>query len=239
MIVVNAHCHLFTHSDMPLLLGDKNNVYISNALNPTELNRHLSHKNNHLSPTPTENENFFITTGQHPMYPQDSITTEAVVSLCETNTLFAVGEIGLDRRNKDYQWQVDTFLAFADIASQYHKPIVIHCVGKFYEVYSLIKRHFPHLVVILHSFTGSVEIVDLFSGLNTLFSIHRRSMHIKNSKNILKAIIETQRFFFETDMDADTSVINTIKAVSDFLLIPIQTLLQIPEENFLALTKGR
>jgi len=222
MIIVNAHCHLYNHPNIENLFIDTSNIYISTALTGDELNHHLA----------ITNDNFLIATGQHPLYPCGSITPEKVVSLCESKQLFAVGEIGFDKRNKDKQWQNRVFLSFADIANQYQKPVIIHCVGRYYELYSSIKKQFPHLKIILHGFNGSIEILHLFLQLNTIFSIHKNILKVKNRKNILKAIFQTHRFLFETDTDTDCSVMGTILTIAKSIDIPVETLLHIQEENF-------
>jgi len=222
------------------------NIYISTALTDDELEHHLEikgigyhkwhpYKTERLPSSPTNSNNFLLATGQHPMYPHGSINAERAISLCESNRIFAIGEIGLDKHNKDTQWQVDTFLTFADIANQYQKPVVIHCVGRYYEVYSLLKRYFPSLNVILHGFCGSVEIVQSFSELNTVFSIHRSILKRKNSISVLNAVVNTHRFMFETDTDDDISVLGTVVAVSELLGVPVEELLKIQEESFLTI----
>jgi len=233
-MIINAHCHLYNHPDIASILADTNNIFISTALKEEELEHHLlvSRK---LSSPHTDGDNFLFSAGQHPMYPRESITIERVISLCEDNLLFAIGEIGLDRRNPDMVWQKDIFIQFADIANQFHKPVVLHCVGKYYEVYSLLKRQFPSLLIILHGFCGSVEIIQSFSKLNTVFSLHKSILKVKNCATILRAVCDTQRFLFETDMDTEISVMGTICNVSELLRVDVRVLVEVQEKTFRSL----
>ena len=187
---------------MDLLLEDQNRIYISNALNETELSHHLS----------VNKPNFLISTGQHPLYPKNSITNEILINLLEKNQLYAVGEIGFDKKNKDFEYQKNIFIKQTDIANQFHKPVIVHCVGYYYELYKIIKENFPKTNFILHRFQGSKEVIQTLSQFNVIFSLHESIIKIKNSSSIIKEIIENHRFAFETDID-DTNEHDVIKTM--------------------------
>ena len=208
MQLVNFHCHLASITNIEQFLHKSTDIYVSNALDDVELKHHLS----------VQKDNFYITTGQHPLYPRDSITEEITLKLVEANKIFAVGEIGLDKRNLDLKWQTDVFLKFCDIANQFHKPVIVHCVGHYYELLALIKKHFPSLLYIMHSFQGSVDIINAYSKLNVVFSLHSNIMKTKNSRNALNAIFDNHSYVFETDQDDNNthSVLKTIQGLAAF-----------------------
>jgi len=208
MQLINFHCHLANIESIEGFLDSSSDIYISNALDDRALEQHLLIQKN----------NFCITTGQHPLYPHSSITEERVIKLLEQNMLFAVGEIGFDKRNSDFEWQKEIFLKFCDIANQFHKPVIIHCVGYYYDLLAIIKKNFPNLLYILHSFQGSIDITKEYSKLNVIFSLHHNIVKIKNSRNVLSEIFNNHNYVFETDEDASNThdVSKTIEEISIF-----------------------
>ena len=205
VVLLNAHCHLYNHPNLTELLHDNNRIYISNALDKKELEHHLSIK----SP------NFLISTGQHPLYTPDTITEDDIVPLLDRDELFAIGEIGFDKRSKDFEWQKNIFVRQVDIANQYQKPVIIHCVGHYYDLHKVIKSNFPKVLFILHGFTESLEIIDKFCELNVVFSFHKDITKVKNAKNIIKEIVSKHSFVFETDIDENNhhDITNTMSHI--------------------------
>lgn len=216
MKLINFHCHLIKKPDLYNFLKLSNDIFISNALTDEELKTHLNYNE----------ENFKITAGQHPLYPENSLSEIKLINALENQQIFAVGEIGFDKRNPDFQKQKDIFYQFTDIAIQYNKPVIIHCVGYYYELYKLIQNNFPKKSFILHSFQGSLDIVKAFSSLNIIYSLHERIINRKNSLNILKEIFKHHNFVFETDDNEDCSVYNCLKKCSDFTKIPEEKLIE-------------
>jgi len=206
--LINSHCHLGGIADLDAFLQSRNDVFISNALDDAELDKHLS----------VNRDNLLITTGQHPLYPKDSITIDRLIELLKENKLFGIGEIGLDKRNPDFEQQKYAFLEHCDIAKQYDKPIIIHCVGYYYELLGLIKKSFPKQRYILHGFQGSVDIVKAFSKYDVIFSLHKDILKVKNVIGILNEIFDNHRFVFETDMDKEEGhdVSKTMQEIESF-----------------------
>ena len=206
--IINYHCHLGGIADLDAFLESREDVFISNALDNDELDKHLN----------VQRDNLWITTGQHPLYPKDSITVERVVELLEANRLFGIGEIGLDKRNDDIRWQKGVFLEFCDIAKQYDKSVIVHCVGYYYELLGLIKKNFPKLRYILHGFQGSVDIVKAYGKYDVVFSLHKDVLRVKNALGILNEIFTHHKYVFETDMDKDGvhDVAKTIVEITGF-----------------------
>ena len=188
--VINSHCHLNNIENINEFLDNNHDIFVCNAVNEEELIRYL----------PIEKENFWLTTGQHPLYPPNTITDERLTQLLDKNQLYAVGEVGFDKRNPDFHWQKDVFLRQVNIAKQYHKYIIIHCVGYYYELLNIIKQNFPIQPFILHNFQGSIEIVREFSKYNVTFSLHKNIIKIKNAQQVINEIIQNHKYCFETDV---------------------------------------
>jgi Tat protein secretion system quality control protein TatD with DNase activity len=173
-------------------------------------------------------QNIHFTAGQHPLYPPNSMPVERVVRLLDNHEIVAVGEIGLDKRNADIQWQKKVLLDFLDIASQYDVPAVIHCVGLYHTFIPLVKKNFPRLLMILHGFQESTEIIKELKPLNVIFSLHKNAIKVKNAHQIVSCIIKNYDFGFETDIDETDrhDVSQTISEIARFLDADTNTLIE-------------
>jgi len=190
-MLINAHCHI--QNIVPLNLNTR--LYISNPLDKAQVAKHLAF----------QQSNILISTGQHPYYYHNSITNQFLIDLLEEGKIWAVGEIGLDKRNPDHEGQKKVLLEQLDIAKQFHRPIIIHCVGKYYDLYNIIKHNFPHERYIFHFFQGSLDIIKSFAPYRIIYSIHQLLMNRKKSTEILKVILNQHDFLFETDDDVHES----------------------------------
>ena len=69
--------------------------------------------------------------GLHPMMVQsyDAIAIESAYQAMVKKQVWAIGEVGLDKRNKAY-WdlQISLFQQQIEIANALQKPLIIHCV---------------------------------------------------------------------------------------------------------------
>jgi TatD DNase family protein len=192
--IVNFHCHLSRILDMKFFLENSDMIYISNALDQDEILKHLPH---------LSSANLYLTTGQHPLYPSNTITDTRLIELLEQDKLFAVGEIGFDNRNPDFEWQKTIFLSQVDIANQYNKPVIIHCVGHYHNLIPIIKKNFPKTPFIFHGFMESIEIVKQLSQFNPVFSLHKNILKVKNGVKLLRYICENHHYVYETDVCSD------------------------------------
>jgi TatD DNase family protein len=134
--------------------------------------------------------------GIHPFYEKSSEKSlSKLIELAEKKAIIGIGEIGLDKRNPDFEWQKKILLAQLDIASQFDLSVVFHTVGMDYELYKILKNMFPKIKGILHGFQASLDVAKIFYGLSLLYSIGCKFP----KPDVLKFIIEQKRFCFETD----------------------------------------
>jgi TatD DNase family protein len=96
------------------------------------------------------------------------------------------GEIGLDSRfaTDEVQWQAQTrvFEYFLDKAREQNKPVIVHSKGNEQAVFNIIQKH-PVKKLILHWFSGSLDILGQLASLGANFTIGLEilfSEHIKN-----------------------------------------------------------
>jgi len=99
--------------------------------------------------------------GFHPWYA-DKFSEELMNKMTEwikDDRFIAIGECGLDKNSKIslveqlkvFEWQI----TLSEIT---HKPLIIHCVGCFNELFELKKRLNPYQKWIIHGFRGKPEL---------------------------------------------------------------------------------
>ena len=139
------------------------------------------------------------TAGIHPHYEKtDEEDFNYLVELCDEQQIIAIGEIGLDNRNADFNWQKKMLLMQLDLAANYDLPVVFHNVRQYYEMYKILKDNFPEVRGFLHAFNASSEIFKEFSKFDLAFSINCKPP----KDNVIRAVLKRGFYLFETDAPA-------------------------------------
>lgn len=70
----------------------------------------------------------------------------------------AVGECGIDKnRGAELSLQKEMFRRMVDLSETYRKPMIIHCVKGFDEIFSVYKEKKPQQPWIIHGFRGKPD----------------------------------------------------------------------------------
>ncbi|WP_284460334.1 TatD family hydrolase [Chryseobacterium sp.] len=110
---------------------------------------------------------------------------------------FAIGECGLDSLVAIHQKiQEDVFWEQIKIANEVKKPVIIHCVRKFYEVISFKKK--AEQAMIIHGFNKKQKIADDLLAHNFYLSFGKAVLYNLSLQNVLKNT-PSDKFFLETD----------------------------------------
>lgn len=111
----------------------------------------------------------------------------------------AIGECGLDSfAEADLKIQEDVFLRQIKISNAVKKPIIIHCVRKFYEVISFKK--YAERPMIIHGFNKKESIAKDLLKNNFYLSFGKAVLYNLSLQNTLK-ITPLNKIFLETDND--------------------------------------
>ena len=142
--------------------------------------------------------------GIHPWFVQGrSRTWAAKLEKMLKASVAAVGEIGLDRMiaHRDDREQEEVFLKQMDIAADLGRPVNLHCRSAWGRMLELLKHRggLPHGGVI-HSWSGSVEMVREFENLGACISFSG-SVTRPDNKKVRKAVqaVSRERLVLETD----------------------------------------
>ena len=140
-----------------------------------------------------------------------SINTE--LAQCDLSKYKAVGEIGLDKKKSaiPIESQIEVFELFLKLSMELNIPCSVHCVSAFDELIACLKKFKNHPPVIIHSFSGSMELARSLSKFGCYFSVGRNLNNKRNNKQI-----EMLKYIFPSLMmlESDSSASNTARNTS-------------------------
>ena len=106
----------------------------------------------------------FYSLGIHPWYIQPATwkqQLEEITLLLGNDNVLAIGECGLDRICKtDFEMQKEVFISQVQLANQFKKPLIIHCVRAHEEVLLLLKETPAMVPVIFHGFHNRLAVAE-------------------------------------------------------------------------------
>lgn len=177
----------------------------------------------------------FFSVGLHPWNVNLNTLTKDVnqVLACADNPLIvAVGETGLDKKIKTgLEIQLRAFELQIEIAKSANKPMIIHCVGAYNEIFELKLKSGATKPWLLHWFNANVQM-----GLQLVskgFYLSFGHMLFKKDSKACKAFTQMplEFIFFETD-DAGYEIDEIYHRASELLAIPLSVLEKKIEQNF-------
>jgi len=129
--------------------------------------------------------NGFFSAGLHPWYTDD-FTAENFAFLevlFIDKRLVAIGECGMDKNSKvALSHQLFVFEKHIALSEKIRKPLIIHCVGCYNEIFELKKKLQPQQLWIFHGFRGKPELAKqaLNAGCSLSYGEHfnRESVRI-------------------------------------------------------------
>lgn len=141
-------------------------------------------------------EQALCSVGIHPWHA-DSFSEELLTKLeewSEDKRFIAIGECGLDKNSNDgFEKQLGVFEAQITISEKLNKPLIIHCVGYFNELFALKKKWNSTQLWIIHGFRGKPELATqvLKSGCALSYGEHFNAESVR--------LTPTEKLFVETD----------------------------------------
>lgn len=146
----------------------------------------------------------FYSVGLHPWHLKSPEENNEMLHMVENALEFDhvcfVGECGLDKKvTTDFNEQMRVFRVHAFIAEEFKRPLVIHCVKAYNEVFELHKKLHPEMPWIMHGYGGNVQITQQL-GKRRIFFSFGKNLFDENSKSVesLK-YLPMEKIFFETD----------------------------------------
>lgn len=138
--------------------------------------------------------------GIHPGFIEGNGTVqwESLQQWARQPQVVAIGECGLDKRYPD-NWavQVILFRQQIQLAISLGKPLILHCVKAWEEVFSLLKTEKVTVPVIFHGFNKTSELAQRITREGYYLSFGK-ALEKEGIRNTL-AQLPADRFFLETD----------------------------------------
>ncbi|MBP1166715.1 MULTISPECIES: TatD family hydrolase [unclassified Chryseobacterium] len=148
---------------------------------------------------------------------------------------FAIGECGLDSLvSIDHKIQEEVFLMQIKIANEVKKPLIIHCVRKFYEVISFKKK--AEQPMIIHGFNKKHQIAEDLLANNFYLSFGKAVLYNLSLQDILKNT-PLDKIFLETDNE-DFNIEELYVKVSEIKEVSLEQLNEQILENLHRIKNG-
>lgn len=115
----------------------------------------------------------------------------------------AVGECGLDKRapqNNEIQQSVLIDQIKLSLASQ--KPLIIHNVGRTFEILTLLKQHRFNLPFVFHGFNLNPKIAQTIINYGGFLSMGKSLLYDNSHASKTIKLIPLDKLFLETDNEA-------------------------------------
>ncbi len=149
---------------------------------------------------------------------------ELIKAFFENESIIGLGEVGLDKlRGASIEIQKKILIKQVELAYDYNKPIIIHCVKAWDELLEVKKGFSNKIPWAVHGFNGSEQQTKQLIDAGFYLSV---GVSIKNcNSKIATAIkqIPLNRLFLETD-DTNTDIEDIYKTVSQNISIPLNEL---------------
>lgn len=154
--------------------------------------------------------------GLHPWYITDAgLQLQQLETPISAPEVLAVGECGLDALcTTDMAVQKKVFARQIQLANQYRKPLIIHCVRAFPETLSLLKE--AVVPVIFHGFNNKQSLAESVLAQGHYLSFGKALLHPASAATAVLATMPADRFFLETD-DAQGTDIKEIYHTASFI----------------------
>lgn len=148
---------------------------------------------------------------------------------------FTIGECGLDGLIPvEMKIQETVFSRQIKLSNELKKPLVIHCVRKFYEVISFGKK--AEQAKIIHGFNKKQSIAEDLLKNNFYLSVGKAVLYHLSLQNTLK-IVPLNKIFLETDND-DFNIQELYQKVSEIKGITLEKLNEHIKENLETIKNG-
>lgn len=163
--------------------------------------------------------------GLHPWYLHKETMDETLLQLksaLQKNNVLAVGECGLDKLcNTDYELQQYCFRQQVQLANQYRKPLILHCVKAFEDVLRILKEERVAVPVIFHGYHKNTALAQ---------QLVKAGYYLSFGKHLLQPVMATvfqsiplNHVFLETDA-AEMPIDELYAAAAAIKQIPVVAL---------------
>ena len=205
--MIDSHCHLDREpliNNFEEVMQRAKNVGIEKILTICTTNKNFSEIENLVK----KDQIIYGTFGIHPHEANNnSISKDQIIkNVSKNNKIIGVGETGLDfyYNNSDKVSQINSFEEHILASIELNKPIIIHSRNAEDETFELLNKYKnQNIKILMHCYTGSLELAKKMLDLNSYFSASgiitfKKSTDLNNTFNFIpsdKILIETDSPF--------------------------------------------
>ena len=205
--MIDSHCHLDREpliNNFEEVIQRAKNVGIEKILTICTTNKNFSEIKNLVK----KDQIIYGTFGIHPHEVNtNSISKDQIIqNVSKNHKIIGVGETGLDfyYNNSDKVSQINSFEEHILASIELNKPIIIHSRNAEDETFELLNKYKnQNIKILMHCYTGSLELAKKMLDLNSYFSASgiitfKKSADLNNTFNFIpsdKILIETDSPF--------------------------------------------
>ena len=155
--------------------------------------------------------------GIHPWYSEDSEPQlNYLFEIATDSRIIAIGETGLDKlKGPAFNIQIPVFMSHIELSEQLGKPLIVHAVKAWEQLYHIRKETKPTQPWIIHGFRGNPQIAQQMVRAGYMFSIGDKF----NVESL--SFIPKESLFCETD-ESEIDIRDVYQQVADALNIDIE-----------------
>jgi TatD DNase family protein len=188
----------------------------------------------HEERTPDDIPEQACTFGIHPWFLNNNNCDRLLnsfIAVTGFSNLVAVGESGFDKlRGPAMELQRKAFEKQIIISEEIKKPVVIHCVRAWEELFAVHKKLHPKMKWLIHGFRGNTDLANQLLSKGMYLSFWFDFVIRPESAKLLKSLPK-ERIFLETD-GSDIDIRMIYEKVATDLDIPVDELKSIILTNF-------
>lgn len=142
----------------------------------------------------------FYSLGIHPRYidTNNEVQLERLKFFSIIENVIAIGETGLDKVcTTDFALQEKLFVAQINLANELQKPLIIHCVRAWNEVFNLLKKEKNKMPVIFHGFNKNEVLAQKIIEQGYYLSFGKALQNSSVAEDLKK--MPKEKYFLETD----------------------------------------
>lgn len=166
----------------------------------------------------------FYSAGLHPWYLSADHEREMdlLKQYAAPSHVLAIGETGLDKACRTaWALQVTMFRLQIELAMEWQKPLIIHCVRAWNEVMEILQEYAVNVPVIFHGYQKGLALARQLTNLGYYLSFGH-SLEQERNREVLRGIPVNQ-FFLETD-DTPVPIARVYNYAAIALSIDLNTL---------------
>jgi len=153
------------------------------------------------------NEKSFFSLGMHPWFLEKEKVYENLNKMRTYSNhpnLLAIGEVGFDPlKSPGFELQKTSFILQADLAEEFKKPLIIHCVKSYSILLELKKKLNPNMPWIVHGFRNSSKLANQLMSNGIFLSFGVSLLWEKHLQELICSI-PLNTFLIETDDSNET-----------------------------------